>query len=73
MSKVLAVDLDGTLFYPRKLKRCISLKNVHFLRRWIDEGNRLLVVTSRSHEFTVRLKNEIQLWKEKYLILRMKR
>ena len=49
MSKVLAVDLDGTLFYPRKLKRCISLKNVHFLRRWIDEGNRLLVVTSRSH------------------------
>ena len=60
MSKVLAVDLDGTLFYPRKLKRCISLKNVHFLRRWIDEGNRLLIVTSRSHEFTVRLKDEIQ-------------
>lgn len=60
MSKVLAVDLDGTLFYPKKVKRCISIKNVHFLRRWIDEGNRLLIVTSRTHEFTLRLKDEIQ-------------
>ena len=60
MSKVLAVDLDGTLFYPRKVKRCISKKNVHFLRNWIDAGNRLVIVTSRCHEFTIRLKDEIQ-------------
>ena len=60
MSKVLAVDLDGTLFYPKKVNRCISRKNVRFLRRWVDAGNRLVLVTSRSHEFTERLKEEIQ-------------
>ena len=60
MSKVLAVDLDGTLFYPKKLTRCISKRNVNFLRRWIDSGNRLVIVTSRSHTFTERLKEEIQ-------------
>ncbi|MCR5505503.1 MAG: HAD family hydrolase [Bacilli bacterium] len=60
MSKVLAVDLDGTLFYPKHVKRCIPKKNVAFLRKWIDEGNRLVIITSRSHEFTERLKEEIQ-------------
>ncbi len=60
MSKLLAVDLDGTLFYPKKRRHCISRKNVKFLRKWIDEGNRLVLVTSRSHDFTVRLDDEIQ-------------
>lgn len=60
MNKVLAVDLDGTLFYPRCLFRCISRKNVKFLRKWIDAGNRLVLVTSRSEEFCERLKGEIQ-------------
>ena len=60
MSKVLAVDLDGTLFYPRKFKRCIPVKNVNFIRKWIDAGNRLVIVTSRSHAFTTRLEEEIQ-------------
>lgn len=60
MNKVLAVDLDGTLFYPRKFKYCIPKKNVHFLRRWIDDGNRLVIVTSRSYEFVIRLRKEIQ-------------
>lgn len=60
MSKVLAVDLDGTLFYPKKITRCISRRNVKFLRNWIDAGNRLVLVTSRSHEFTNRLEKEIQ-------------
>ena len=60
MGKVLAVDLDGTLFYPKKVTRCISRKNVKFLRKWIDAGNRLVLVTSRSHNFTERLNEEIQ-------------
>lgn len=60
MNKVLAIDLDGTLFYPRSLTRCISRKNVKFLRKWIDAGNRLVLVTSRSEQFCERLKDEIQ-------------
>lgn len=57
--KVLATDLDGTLFYPRSKKTCISKKNVKFLRRWIDAGNKLVLVTSRSAEFCKRLEDEI--------------
>lgn len=59
MAKLLAVDLDGTLFYPKHLTRCISRRNCHFLRRWIDEGNKLVLITSRSHEYTERLNEEI--------------
>ena len=57
--KVLATDLDGTLFYPRSKTRCISKKNVKFLRKWIDAGNKLVLVTSRSAEFCKRLEDEI--------------
>ena len=60
MSKLLAVDLDGTLFYPRKLTRRIPKKNVAFLRKWIDQGNKVVLVSSRSYEFTSQLKEEIQ-------------
>ena len=60
MCKVLACDLDGTLFYPRGVRRCISKKNVRFLRRWYDAGNKIVLVTSRAHAFTEKLKKEIQ-------------
>ena len=59
MSKLLACDLDGTLFYPKGKKRCISKKNVKFLQDFIDVGNRVVLVTSRSVEFTDKLKAEI--------------
>ena len=59
MNKVLATDLDGTLFYPRQIGRCISKKNVKFLRKWIDAGNKLVLVTSRSAAFCERLEEEI--------------
>ena len=60
MRKLLACDLDGTLFYPRKFTRCISKRNVKFLRRWIDAGNNVVLITSRSTEFVKRLEKEIQ-------------
>lgn len=59
MAKLLATDLDGTLFYPRQTKRCIPKKNQRFLRKWIDQGNRAVLITSRSLEFLQRLKDEI--------------
>ena len=59
MAKLLAIDLDGTLFYPKRIKRCICKKNVLFLRKWIDAGNKLVLVTSRSTQFTAKLKDEI--------------
>ena len=60
MCKLLACDLDGTLFYPKQLNRCISRKNVRFLRKWIDSGNKVVLITSRSKEFAERLNKEIQ-------------
>ena len=60
MSKLLACDLDGTLFFPKGKKRCISKKNVKFLQDFIDEGNKVVLVTSRSTQFTDKLKDEIQ-------------
>ena len=60
MAKLLALDLDGTLFYPRGIRHCICKKNVKFLRRWIDAGNKVALVTSRSTQFTDRLKDELK-------------
>ena len=60
MAKLLAIDLDGTLFYPKRIKHCICKKNIVFLRKWIDAGNKLVLVTSRSTQFTAKLKDEIQ-------------
>lgn len=60
MQKLLAVDLDGTLFYPKKTNRCISKRNCKFLQKWIDLGNKVVLITSRSTTFIERLKKEIQ-------------
>jgi hypothetical protein len=51
VSKVLAVDLDGTLFYPKRTKTLISSANLQFIRDFIDAGNRVIIVTSRNREF----------------------
>ena len=54
--KVLANDLDGTLFYPKATSRIIPKKNLLFLRKWIAEGNRVVMVSSRSCAFEQRLR-----------------
>ena len=59
MAKLLALDLDGTLFYPKRIKKCICKKNILFLRKWIDAGNKVVLVTSRSAQFATKLKDEI--------------
>ena len=60
MSKLLAVDLDGTLFYPKRLTRRIPKRNITFLRKWIDAGNRVVLISSRSNDFTSKLDKEIK-------------
>jgi len=60
MQKVLAVDLDGTLLYPYSFRHKVSKKNVKFLQHWIDEGNRLVLVSSRDQKFLRSLEEEIQ-------------
>jgi len=59
MSKLLALDLDGTLFYPHRFFRCVPKKNVKFLRKWIDAGNEVVLVSSRGPETMEKIKEEI--------------
>lgn len=59
MPKLLATDLDGTLLYPAGIKRCIPKKNAEFLRDWIDSGNRVVCISSRTLSFLPQLEAEV--------------
>lgn len=48
MPKILATDIDGTLFYPRALFTILDKKTISFLRRFIDEGNHFCLVSGRN-------------------------
>ena len=49
---VIATDLDGTLFYPRAKLRMIGKRNRLFLERFIGDGGKLLIVSSRNVYFS---------------------
>ncbi len=51
MNKVIATDLDGTLFYPKKKITMIPKRNIIFLRRFIDLGGRVVIVSGRNMPF----------------------
>lgn len=61
MKKILALDLDGTLFYPKGHKRLVSKKNTSFLKRFVEEGNKVVLVTSRTQEFCEKVVDELNL------------
>ena len=48
MAKLLATDLDGTLFFPKKRIRLISNRTRDFIRDFIDQGNHFVVVSGRN-------------------------
>ena len=48
MIKVIATDLDGTLFDPRKRISMICQQSKRFLERFISDGGKLLLVTGRN-------------------------
>ena len=57
--KVIATDLDGTLFYPKKIFSMIARSNRKFLKRFIDDGGRLVVVTSRGLPFMYKIPEKL--------------
>lgn len=50
--KVICTDLDGTLFFPKKRIRMLTTANKIFLRRFIDSGGRLAIVSGRNKNFS---------------------
>lgn len=45
---VLATDLDGTLYYPKKRIRMITRKSERFLRRVLSDGGKIVLVSGRN-------------------------
>ncbi|MCH5172331.1 MAG: HAD-IIB family hydrolase [Erysipelotrichales bacterium] len=60
MPKVLALDLDGTLFYPKKRIRMIPKKNINFIRRFIDEGNKVVLCSGRNLPYALKVQEKLQ-------------
>lgn len=59
MTKVIATDLDGTLFYPKKRIKMISPKSVKYIRKFIDEGNRVVLVSGRNLAYCLKVKKKL--------------
>lgn len=51
MEKILATDLDGTLFYPKDTKEMIAKPNLFFLQSFIDQGGKVILISGRSHVY----------------------
>ncbi|MDR1697803.1 MAG: HAD family hydrolase [Erysipelotrichaceae bacterium] len=60
MSKLLATDLDGTLFYPRRKFKMIAKPNLEFVRNFIDQGNQVVLVTSRSPRDCIKVQKKLK-------------
>ena len=60
MPKIIATDLDGTLFYPKHTVRMISPKSLKFLRSFIDEGNKVVLVSGRNIEYCKKVVKKIK-------------
>jgi len=52
MKRIIATDLDGTLFYPKRLVAMISERNKAFIRDYIDGGGKVIIVSGRNHFFS---------------------
>ena len=53
--KVLVTDLDGTLFFPKSHVRMIPKQNVEFMRKWVAEGNTIVLNSSRGEYFAKKI------------------
>jgi Cof subfamily protein (haloacid dehalogenase superfamily) len=51
MIRVIATDLDGTLFYPRRRRKMIPRKNIELIKSFISEGGRIVLVSGRSFHY----------------------
>ncbi len=59
MLKVIASDLDGTLFYPKRKARLLTRSNKDFLRRAIKNGKKLVLVSGRNYPILLKIAKKI--------------
>ena len=58
--KLLGVDLDGTLFYPKRKIRILTKENKKFLQDFIDQGNQVLLISGRNYYIAQVIENVIK-------------
>lgn len=58
--KVIATDLDGTLFYPKKRFRMINSGNKIFLRKFIDQGGKVVLVSGRNVNYLEKTRRRLK-------------
>jgi len=61
MIQVLATDLDGTLFYPKRQIKLVNRKNRALLRDFIGQGGKVVLVSSRSESFLRKTRDKLGL------------
>ena len=59
MIDLIATDLDGTLFFSKRKIRLITLKNRHFLRKYIKSGKKVVLVSGRNFYIAKRITKRI--------------
>lgn len=59
INKVIATDLDGTLFYPKDHKNMICPANLYFLQSFIDNGGKVVIVSGRSLAYGLKVQKKI--------------
>lgn len=60
MIRLIATDLDGTLFYPKKRIKLLIKKNIDFLQEYINNGNKVVLVTGRNFHIIHRIMKRVQ-------------
>lgn len=59
MGKLIATDLDGTLFYPKDRTEMIYQPNLFFLQSFIDDGGKVVLISGRSFKFCLKVIEKI--------------
>lgn len=60
MIKLIATDLDGTLFYPKKRFMGMPSSNYHFVKNYLDKGINFLFISGRSTMVVPKLKRKFK-------------
>ena len=60
MIKLIATDLDGTLFYPKRKFKLLTKKNRKFMIDYINQGNEVVLVSGRNYFISNRVKKRIK-------------
>ena len=57
--KVVATDLDGTLFYPKRIRSMMTKKNRRLIERFTSDGGRWVLVSSRGNAFLKKVQRNL--------------